>query len=541
MTRRFVADDEASAVLAALLLMSFYSVAYVLVSTNTDTAYNFFNIAGLFFLLDYFEKRRAASLALSAILEAFGCWSKYQAMMFIVVLGIVWLGFWLASATFLRKRRGDLTFPISGALVWGVGILAIFAPFMLRNFERFGNPVYPALPTVFGGRDVNDWTLSWLIARKQILPYVPNEITVSHATNLLFFAGAFLMPAALGYAAPRAKSAYSYLLASSVLFSVLWYRVLAAPETGDFFRFLIPALAAVSCLSAPLLARLLFDESEARPRLNLLVLLCLVNAALLFVDFGMYGFSSREFVFNVSEKLGMFGTFINYMLKYSKYHHFVIFLVGTGLLVGLSSLRGRPDYARAGRRYRRLVATLMALSLLLYPFVRFIGTANAAMHNGISLEVMRSSSLNPVVAAYLASRLPKDAKVLTFFTLKYLVPRTVVPGDGEAVREPVRGEVHGIFDTTSPQRKFYEGEARDQYTDADIRKALTVLKREGVTHILLDSIVDSQDVYWKSPIFTNVDHDPRYFKLRAWGSVAEGRFISLFEVAYPPDLDVRSS
>jgi len=536
--RRFVAKEETSSILAALLLVSFYSVAFILISTNTDTAYNFFNISGLYFLLEYFESRRPSSLALSTILEACGCWSKYQAAIFVAVLGFVWLGFWFASATFLRRRKGDVAFPIGGALLWGTGILVLFAPFLLRNFLKFGNPLYPALPHLLGGIDVSGWTLSWLTASAQLLPYSPGQVTLRHAPSIMLFAGLFLLPAAIGYLVPRFKSASSYLLATALLFGVTWYKFMTPENSGDFFRFLIPGLCIASCLCAPLISALLFDETEARPRQNLLVLLCLVSAVLLFIDLGIPQFSTPEFVFSVSKKYGALGTAINYMLTYNKYHHFVIFIVGTAVLVALSYLRTHPDYLRAGRAYRRAVAAVMVFSLLLYPAARLVGTVNVAVRAGVSLDLQRSYYLGEV-GAYINDELQPDSKILSFVSQRFLIGRPVVAADSILVRTPIDGEIHGIFDTTSPERKFFLDSPRDQYTDADIRRCLGILKEEGITHILLDNVVDEQDLFLKSPVFANVEHDPRYFKLRAWGPNGQERFISLYEISYPPDAEVR--
>jgi hypothetical protein len=533
--RRFIKGNETAALLAALLLMSHHSIAYFLISTNTDTIQTFFNLAGLLFLIEYLEHQRTASLVVSMLLEAAACWVKYQGAAFIAVTGVVWVAFYIASISFLRKGQGEMTFPIAGALVWGAGITALFSPFLLRNFIRFGNPLYPALPHVFGGKDINEWTLSWLITGKQVQAYDPGPLN-PFVTDLTLFAGAFLLPAAIGYAAPRAKSAFSFLLVTLLLYGFAWYRYLSPPYSGNLPRFFIAGVVIAACLTAPVITAVLFEEQEARPRLNLLVLASLVLAVGLAFAFDKFQFTNIEFVFRISTRLGALGTLSNYMLTYNKYHHFVLYVVGIAAIVALDYTRRRRDYERTGRGYRGVVASVLAATLLLYPAARAAGTVNRAIREGVSLDVVRVSCLGPAVASYIENRLPRDAKVLTFFTLRCLVPRTTVPGDAEAMREPVSGEVHGIFDTRSPQRRFYQGAPYDQYTDADVRKALTVLKREGVTHILVGDWIDTQDAFSKSPIFANVGHNPRYFKPLAWNTNSRYCFISLYDVAYPPGL-----
>lgn len=531
--RTFVAEGEIAALLAALLLTSYPAIAYVLISTNTDTIQHFFCLAGLFFLIEYLREGHKSSLLLSIVLEACGCWVKLQAGAFIAAVGVAWVAFWLVSAAFPSRSRGDLKFPIGGAFLWGAGILALIAPYMLRNFLRLGNPLYPAFPELFGGVDVNDWTLSWLFTRIQLLLHQPES---SGVFNLLLFAGVFLLPAAVGYCRPRVRSVFSFLLVSVAVYGFLWFRFLIPPYSGIVPRFFIAGMAVIVCLTSPVLATILLDERPPRSSSNILVLATLVLTVALSLALGRFEFTGSDYIFPTSKTYGAFGTVINYLLRYNKYHHFVLYAMGIVLLTCLSYLGHRPGYQSSCRLYRRFIAAVLAASLLLYPAERAVGTVYAALRSETSIEAVRSHALGQSVAIYTRDRLPANAKILTFFSLKYLIPRSVVPADAVVMREPVEDGVHGIFDTSSPTRKFYMSEPRDQFTDSGIRRALRVLKREGITHVLIGDWIDDQDLFDKSPIFSNVGHNPRYFKIVAWGPNSQHMFISLFEVLYPPDL-----
>ena len=266
------------------------------------------------------------------------------------------------------------------------------------------------------------------------------------------------------------------------------------------------------------------------------MLATLVLTVELSLALGRFEFTGTDYFFPTSKAYGAFGTVINYLLRYNRYHHFVLYVIGIALLTVLSHLGRRPEYESSCRFYGRFIAAALAASLLLYPAERAVGTVYAALRSETSLEAVRTHALGQSVAAYTRDRLPANAKILTFFSLKYLIPRSVVPADAAVMREPVEDGVHGIFDTSSPTRKFYLIEPRDQFTDSEVSRSLRVLKREGITHVLIGDWIDEQDLFDKSPIFSNVGHNPRYFKIVAWGANSQHMFVSLFEVLYPPDL-----
>lgn len=124
--------------LPVALLGSVPMVLTLLPWAYNDLTLAFYQVAALMAMFRWRERGEARWAVLSGVLCGFGIGTKYTAAVIIPALALlilVWPNSW----------RGRM----AGWLGLGLGAAAVSAPWLLRNWALWGNPVYPYL---FGGR-----------------------------------------------------------------------------------------------------------------------------------------------------------------------------------------------------------------------------------------------------------------------------------------------------------------------------------------------------------------------------------------------------
>jgi hypothetical protein len=109
-----------------------------------DLGTGFFELVGLFLLLDWRSKRSLTTLALSGVFWGLALGSKYTALPdFAVTLA--------AAAWLLRKGNPRATTSALGFLCVTAGLL--WSPWLIKNWWESGNPFNPVFSTIFTSRN----------------------------------------------------------------------------------------------------------------------------------------------------------------------------------------------------------------------------------------------------------------------------------------------------------------------------------------------------------------------------------------------------
>jgi 4-amino-4-deoxy-L-arabinose transferase-like glycosyltransferase len=119
-----------------------------------DLALSFFQMAALYGLLNWCQEDRFPWLILSAVCSGLALGCKYTSLVCpLAMLVLICWRLWRTAGSWRASVR---------ALGLYVGVtLVVAAPWYLRNLAFAGNPVYPFLYRVFGGRGWDDWRAAW--------------------------------------------------------------------------------------------------------------------------------------------------------------------------------------------------------------------------------------------------------------------------------------------------------------------------------------------------------------------------------------------
>lgn len=131
------------ALAAATLLVTTPTVLALGASAYVDLGLLFFSAVALLGLLRWSESGRRADLLVAALGAGCAAAVKYNGLLVIVLLG--------GAAVLIGPRRGTLR-AVGDAAVFGAVSLVPLLPWLVRNAFDTGNPVYPLLNTLVGGR-----------------------------------------------------------------------------------------------------------------------------------------------------------------------------------------------------------------------------------------------------------------------------------------------------------------------------------------------------------------------------------------------------
>lgn len=133
-------------VLSSVMFFCTPVVIFFSVCPMVDIGLAFFVFLSIYGLISWFVSGRRAMFILSAITAGIAAGIKYNGLFSLLILSnSVWLGL-----IFVKKE----TWPraIKDTLIYGGIALLIVAPWLIKNMIYVGNPVYPFLFNIFGGR-----------------------------------------------------------------------------------------------------------------------------------------------------------------------------------------------------------------------------------------------------------------------------------------------------------------------------------------------------------------------------------------------------
>jgi hypothetical protein len=231
----------------------------------SDIVTAFFHLSSIYFLYMSLEKDQPGSRRLmfvAGLMAGASAFTKYDGLVSLIIgwaLIILYkhLDRNRVGLALRTMKLGDLK-PL---LVFSAGFMVFGAPWYVRNLVLLGNPVYPLLYRIFGGKGIDAWVManSWdahfsLVAAQNHLDLSPISLFSTYFT--VFFRispyelldlgpllGAFVA-IGLVFALRKKQPADLFLLVWSFSFLVMWRFAF-----GTFLRYLaiiLPALAIIS-------------------------------------------------------------------------------------------------------------------------------------------------------------------------------------------------------------------------------------------------------------------------------------------------------
>ncbi len=243
----------------------FYTIPYV-ASLSTvalvDLTLTFFSILALYSLINYFSDKRKQWLILSALNCGFALGTKYTAWLFLFAIFI--LGLFFKSLLEDRERIG---INLKRVLIFAAVALAVASPWYLKNIAFTGNPIYPFLYKIFGGRYWNAFNAQrWMShLRGQGLGYTTLISYLKLPWSVTMEAGSFgsglIGPLFLIFAPfllffKKFNKIIRYLIIYSLLYFIFW------AFSQQYIRSLIPGLPFLSLIVAYLIVDFLSSPGK---------------------------------------------------------------------------------------------------------------------------------------------------------------------------------------------------------------------------------------------------------------------------------------
>ncbi|NOZ19488.1 MAG: glycosyltransferase family 39 protein [Planctomycetes bacterium] len=211
-------------------------LAMLSISAHVEIALTFYFVLGIFAFVEYQKTEKTAWPILAAVAcgFAFGC--KYTAALLLLLpllAGMV--------VNDVLKKSSAASVLKRAALVLGIS-LALVSPWLIKNVAYTGNPVYPLLWSVFGGRG---WS-----AAQEAMWHKAHFTTGGESLVHFFFSSHYLFPILAFVFIPllilrgRRQPVVFYLLGYFALCYVLWLSFTYRPA-----RFLLPSAAVLPVLS----------------------------------------------------------------------------------------------------------------------------------------------------------------------------------------------------------------------------------------------------------------------------------------------------
>jgi len=252
-----------------------------------DIVLTFYSTLALYFLQKAYEKDDSVYAVLSGFLAGLAAWTKYQGLFLAVIILVFWL----------LRRISDKSRSSSVASLFLKVLFAFIltaSPWYLRNWILLGNPVYPNMFTIFGGRNLDSWLLSqnyeywigrWAVLlgtdrSSDSLLRLPIRLLIKDdSLNSLgqdgvgFLLTCFGIPSLFISLFKRRKNDFLLISWALVYFS-LWFVFLYY-----FIRYLLPVTPALSMLAGRLLSEISFEIKNSK-KLRRFVLFVMTAAPL---------------------------------------------------------------------------------------------------------------------------------------------------------------------------------------------------------------------------------------------------------------------
>ena len=156
--RRYVSTF--TALLAVALFYTTPTVTLLSSSGHVELGLTFFTLLSVFAFTRWIELRQAPWLTASGILIGLAVGTKLYAFASLAVMLFIIGALWLWPFPFGFSQR--ISFLKALSLCMGFGAIAaiVGSPWVIKNLVYTGNPVYPALYSIFGGRDWSEGPLA---------------------------------------------------------------------------------------------------------------------------------------------------------------------------------------------------------------------------------------------------------------------------------------------------------------------------------------------------------------------------------------------
>jgi len=249
-----------------------------------DIVLTFYFTLALYFLQKAYEKGDNVYAILSGFLAGLAAWTKYQGLLIAPIILVFWL---LISISNKSNSKNSTSLFLKVLIIFILTAL----PWYLRNWILLGNPVYPFMFTIFGGRGLDSWLLSqnyeywigrWAILLKtdrsfDSLINLPTTLLIKdNSLNSLgqdgvgFLLTCFGIPALFISLFKHRKSDFLLLTWVLVYFS-LWFISLYY-----FIRYLLPIVPALSIFAGRLLSKISFEIKNSKKLQRTFLLLIIV-------------------------------------------------------------------------------------------------------------------------------------------------------------------------------------------------------------------------------------------------------------------------
>ena len=467
--------DRESALSAVILCVSMEIFLTFMIWDTVAITFTFFCLGAFYCLGMYHRQGDKRFLLLAGMNLGFAYWTKYAGALFAVVLMLTLLAEKLAAAVRKQKSALNLTLPAMAAIV--LPALAIASPHLIRNFLFYGNPVYPALAGIIGGRNIDPWALAHTNAIPTSLGFLP--------WFDVFYTG-FLAPLFLFiYLLSRKWWKASLELTLTLLFFAYYaaYLILLRypPSAGDSTKYLLPTVCLAAVLGGVAMRDMFVRGLSRRITIVMIALLMIWQIVTCRQELllGRWDYWPIASLYSWRSWLKFFDGLI-----------FDFYQTGVIIVVILCWLVNAPGI-RIGPRLKKCLLVLAMAAMLgqvfqqiLLPLVKHIDRAlrDPGCH---LIEEIYPRWLMPE-GGWMEKNLPKEAVLFTFETRIYLLPRKIFPADSYRLKELYRAE--------------------------SVEKSIELLKVHGITHIYLDEIGPTHPLYGEMPFLGYLD-DPRYFEL----------------------------
>lgn len=147
------------ALYSLLLISTTPMFTYIKVSGRVEIALTFYIVLGVYALvrgIQNFEGNRSGWLFVSGIMAGLSCGVKYYGLFFLVACLLTLISFFL--------RRKSIKEGVICITIFTLASVLFGFPFYLKNLLMVGNPIFPALFSIFGGLD---WSPSLVMASEQ--------------------------------------------------------------------------------------------------------------------------------------------------------------------------------------------------------------------------------------------------------------------------------------------------------------------------------------------------------------------------------------
>jgi len=371
---RTFANRETS-LFSVLLFIAIYYYSNMIVYSNTDITVAFYLTASVYLLLKIVKLPSIQNYLLFAVLTSMAYWSKYTAIVsMLVAWGI------LAVYSITANKKALLA-------VVAVVALLIIAPHLIRNTIETGNPVYPALTSLLGGKGVTPWY------EANTFSLLPRPFSTFNP-DFFFKLSYLLLPLTAAVLFMKKKLPQKLLIIFALTYISLWVLFLRNSEGGlqNAYRYLGSSVVALSAAAAPAFMLFLKQDFSSKMKKAFIVVSGFILVYLSYLLIGrkdtvenlvLIGVVSVAIVFTITK--------INF--KFASAAMLLVFLAPS------------------------------ALSLLVYPTI---------YSQELLSDVTYRESGN--IPKWIDENMPQDAVILYLFEYVYLIPRELVPGDDPSVQ-----------------------------------------------------------------------------------------------------------